>query len=83
MKNEPLKQLNTNIENRCHIYIFLNVSLYVCVYANMLTLVEKTVKDIMEYFQLICKNVNNRIKGKFEYIKSFKIMSEYDMKEII
>lgn len=49
----------------------------------MPTLVEKTVKDIMEYFQLICKNVNNRIKGKFEYIKSFKIMSEYDMKEII
>lgn len=73
MKNEPLKQLNTNIENRCHIYIFLNVSLYVCVYANMPTLVEKTVKDIMEYFQLICKNVNNRIKGKLSTSKVLKL----------
>lgn len=37
----------------------------------------------MEYFHQIYKNMNNRMKGKLEYIKIVKSTSEDNMKQII
>ena len=61
--------------------------IYVCVcifiYIYIHTHTGKILTEIMEYFQQIYKNINNRMKGKFEYIKILKSTSEDNMKQII
>lgn len=64
-------------------YFWTYVYMFMCVCIYLYTHTGKILMEIMEYFHQIYKNINNRMKGKFEYIKIVKSTSEDNMKQII